>query len=265
MTKKQKIFNTIFMMLMAGVIVYLTFALNKGKDYKIELISLEGNVHLSVEQYMEYANLRNKANYGRLTLQLIKDRIEKHPYVENTDVRYDGSNKVSVKITEKNFESILLQKDKQYIFTDKLQVLPFISHTKRIDYPVISNAGIYDSVKVLSSLKNKYDVLTASKILTGVKLLNQELFDGLSSIDMRNGEDIVLFFSFSDYPVVIGRGNEIKKMVHFNNLWTYLKGKQINNYLNYVDLRYSGHVYFGITNDTLQTGMNSKSSSGEKS
>ena len=97
-------------------------------------------------------------------------------------------------------------------------------------------------------------MLTASKILTGVKLLNQELFDDLSTIDMRDGGDIVLSFSFSDYPVVVGRGNEIKKMVYFNNLWSYLKGKQINNYLNYVDLRYSGHVYFGITNDSLQVG-----------
>ncbi len=235
--------------------LYLSFALNNKKDYKIGLITIEGSVHLSAEQYMEYADLVDKSKYGRITLQIIKDRIEKHPYVANADVRYDGNKKVSVRITEKNFESILLKNDVQFILTDKLQVLPLIARTKRIDYPVISNVEIYDSIKVLTSLKENYDVLTASKILTGIKLLNQELYDELSSVDMRNGEDIVLLFSFNDYPVVVGRGNEIRKMVYFNNLWTYLKGKQINNYMNYVDLRYSGHVYFGIINDSLQTGV----------
>jgi cell division protein FtsQ len=243
----------------------LTFALKKPKDYKIELILLEGNAHLSKEQYMQFANLTNKINYANLTLQIIKDRIEKHPYVENAEVRYDGGKKVSVRIIEKNFESILLKDSIQYILTDRLQALPFLPRTKRIDYPLISNAGIYDSVKVLSSLKKKYDVFTASKILSGIRLLNPELYDGLSTIDMRDGGDIILSFSFSDYPVVLGRGNEIGKIVYFNNLWTYLKGKQINNFMNYVDLRYSGHVYFGLSTDSLQMGDNKNSSLGEKS
>lgn len=254
MTKKQKIFNTAFLIVVAVTIVYLSIALNKEKDYTIDYISIDGCVHLSKEQYMDYANLNNKENYSNLTLQVIKDRILKHPYIESVDVRYDGSNKVSVKITEKNFESILLKDSTQYILTDQLQALPFLPRTKRIDYPLISNAGLQDSVKLLTSMKKKYDVLTASKILSGIKLLSPELFDGLSSIDMRNGGDIILSFSFSDYPVVIGRGNELTKIVYFNNLWSYLKGKQINNFLNYVDLRYSGHVYFGLSNDSLVTG-----------
>lgn len=254
MTKKQKIFNTAFLIIATTAIVYLSIALNKEKDYKIDYISIEGCVHLSKEQYMDFANLNNKENYSNLTLQVVKDRILKHPYIENADVRYDGGNKVSVKITEKNFESILLKDSTQYILTDQLQALPFLPRTKRIDYPLIENAGLKDSVRLLTSMKKKYDVLTASKILSGIKLLSPELIDGLSSIDMRNGGDIILSFSFSDYPVVIGRGNELTKIVYFNNLWTYLKGKQINNFLNYVDLRYSGHVYFGLSNDSLVTG-----------
>ena len=254
MTKKQKILNTIFLLTMVGMISYLSISLNKGKDYYIELISLDGNFHLSKEQYLEYANLLDKSNYDKLTLQIIKDRIEKHPYVEKADVRYAGNSTVTIKITEKNFDSILMSKDRQYILTDKLQLLPFMMKTKEIDYPVITETGIDDSVQILTSLKKNIDVLTASKILTGVKFLNPELHNGLSSVDMRNGGDIVLSFSFLDYPVVIGRGNEIKKIIYFNSLWTYLKGKQINNFMNYIDLRYSGHVYFGLNNDSLHVG-----------
>ena len=70
--------------------MYLSFSQNKKKDYKISLISIEGNDHLTKEQYLEYANLTDRNNYGNLTLQLVKDRIGKHPYIKSTDVRYDG-------------------------------------------------------------------------------------------------------------------------------------------------------------------------------
>ena len=72
---------------------------------------------------------------------------------------------------------------------------------------------------------------------------------------MQNGKDVVLYFSSMNYPVIIGRGNEIRKVIYFNNFWTYLKGKEINNYMEYVDLRYGGHVYLGFTEQNSQEGQ----------
>lgn len=245
MTERIKIYSILFLAITAGLIIYLSFALKQKNNFKIEILSLEGDNHLSKEQYLQFSNLLDRSNYKDLTIQVIKDRIEKHPYIARAEVRYDGNNEVSIRIIEKNFDSILLINDKQYLLTDELQVLPMIARTKDVDHPIISNP-ILDSVKVLTSLKKNSDVLIASKIISGIKLLNPELYDGLSTIDMRNGGDVVLFFSLFDYPVIIGRGNEIRKIVSFNNLWTYLRGKEINNYMDYVDLRYSKHVYFGI-------------------
>lgn len=245
MTKKQKIFNLIVMMAVISLLVYLSFSLKGNDKYKIEIISLEGNIHLTKEQYFEFTNLTDRNSYLSLTLRVIKDRIEKHPYVKNADVIYDGNGKVSISIHEKDFESIVLLEDQQYILTDKLQVLPVLQKTKKIDYPIIANP-LVSSIKELYSAKNNNDIVTASKIIGGIKLLSPELYDGLSTVEMRNGGEIILYFSFLDYPVIVGRGSEIRKIVYFNNLWTYLKDKQLNNIMDYVDLRYSGHIYLGI-------------------
>lgn len=253
MTKKQKIFGVIVLVLLLGTIGYLSFAVKTDAEFKVEIISLEGNIHLSKEDYMKFANLADRKQYSQLTLQIIKDRIGKHPYVQSADVRYDGKGKVSVKVNEKVFDSLLMNGEEQYILTENLQVLPFMNETKKIDYPVISNAAL-NKIKILSSLKNDKDVVTASKIIAGMKLINAELSDGLSNIDMRSGGDILLSFSFLDYPVIVGRGNEIRKIIYFNNFWTYLKGKEINNYMEYVDLRYSDHVYLGITQENSEAG-----------
>ena len=232
---------------MIGGVFYLSVSLSNSSSYKIQIISLEGNNHLTKEQYLSYANLLDKNSYANLPLQVIKDRMEKHPYVENADVRYDGNGRVSIKITEKIFDSILLNKEEQYLLTEDLQVLPVLPQTKKIDYPVISNPAFYGDVKVLSSMKDNADIVTASKIVTAVKLLNPELYDSLSTIDLEYGGDIIVYLTSVNYPIQIGRGSEIRKMAYLNNLWNYLKGKEINQYLDYVDLRFGGHVYLGIT------------------
>ncbi|MEW6701597.1 MAG: FtsQ-type POTRA domain-containing protein [Bacteroidota bacterium] len=255
MTKTTKILSAFFLLATIGLMVYLSIDLKDGNEYRINLILLEGNDHLSKEQYMNFANLFDKSVYGKLSLQIIKDRIEKHPYVQSADVRYDGSGKVSVKIVEKIFDSILLDSSSQYILTENLQLLPVLPGTKKIDYPVISNPLIGSQLKVLSSMKKINDIVIASKIISAVKLLNPELEKDFSSIDLQDGGDVVLFFSSLNYPVIIGKGNEIKKIFYFNSLWNYLKGKEINNYLEYVDLRYGGHVYLGITEQGIEEGQ----------
>ncbi len=253
MTSKAKISSVVLLITIVALIGYLTFGLKQTDKYKVEIISLEGNTHLSKENYLHHANLLERNNYKNITLQIIKDRIEKHPYVKQAEVRYDGNKKVSINIIEKKIESILMVDDTQYLLTDNLQVLPLLPDTKRIDFPIIINPSD-KNFRMLSSLKKNNDLLVASKIITGMKLLSTELHEGLSSVDMRSGGDILLNFSFLDYPVIIGRDNEIKKVVYFNNLWNYLKGKEVNNIMEYVDLRYNGHVYLGIIQETLEEG-----------
>lgn len=256
MSNKAKISAIIFFAVIIAGLTYLTFFLNNRPDYRIDLIELNGNIHLSKEQYLAFGNLLDKNSYSNLTIQVIKDRIEKHPYVKSADVKYDGNNKILILIQEKEFESILLLNDQQYIVTSELQILPILPQTKKIDYPVISNPFLNENLKALGSAKMDKDVLTAAKIISSVKLMNPELYDGFSSIDMRNGGDILLNFSFLPYPVVVGRGSEIRKVVYFNSLWSYLKGKDINNYLEYVDLRYSGHIFLGVNDTTSEDGGN---------
>jgi cell division protein FtsQ len=245
MTKKQKIFNLIIMIGIISSLIYLSFYLNGSSNQKIEIISFEGNIHLTKEQYFEFSNLTDRNLYSNLSLQIIKDRLEKHPYVENASVVYDGNGKVSIEIEEKDFESIVLLENQQFVLTDKLQILPVLQKTQKIDYPIISNPN-WQNVKELHSARSNKDVVIASKIISGIKLLNPELYDALSSVEMQNGGEIILYFSSMDYPVVLGRGSEIKKLVYFNELWTFLKGKQLNGIMNQIDLRFSGHIYLGI-------------------
>jgi cell division septal protein FtsQ len=241
-----KILNAVCFLIISIALIFLSVKLKSNTDYKINSVLLEGNTHLSEEQLLQYVNITDKDSYNNLTLQVIKDRFEKHPYIQTADVRYDGNGQVSVKLHEKTFESVLIDSTGKYLLTEKLQMLPVLPQSKKIDYPVISNPFIPNGIKVLASFKKNYDLVTAAKIISTVKLLNQELYDNLSSVDLENGGDVILNFSNFDYSVIVGRGSEIRKIISFNNFWSYLKGKEINKHMEYVDLRYSGHIYLGI-------------------
>src|ERR1035437_3736050 len=151
MTKLIKILNIGLLVCMLGGLLYLSINLKSKSEVVIKSISIEGNEHLSVEQYLSFANLLDKNAYTVLSLQVIKDRLEKHPYVEHADVRYNGEGKVSIKIIEKVFESLLLKKEEHYLLTDRLQILPVLPQTKKIDIPVIFIDSLTGGFKVLSS------------------------------------------------------------------------------------------------------------------
>ncbi|MEW6653643.1 MAG: FtsQ-type POTRA domain-containing protein, partial [Bacteroidota bacterium] len=236
----KNIFAVFVLVFAVAAIAYLAFSVKHSINYKIKFIEISGDVLLSRLGYLEFAKLNNKSNYESINVQIIKDRIEKHPYVSFAVVRYDGNGKVSVKITEKNIESLMFVEDEQYFITDKLQVLPVLESTLKIDYPVIANVKLDKAVKMMSSIKKNYDVMTAAKIIGTVKLANPEMHDALSSIDMQNGGEINIYFSTFDYPVKLGRGNELHKVIYFSSFWHYIKGNELNNYMDYVDLRYGG-------------------------
>lgn len=246
------IFAVMLLVSAVAAIAYMSIGVKAEVNNKIKYIDISGNVHLSRYGYLEFAKLNNKHTYQSITVQIIKDRIEKHPYVAFADVRYDGNGKVSVSIMEKNFESLMFDGEDQYLITDKLQVLPVLENSLKIDYPVVANVQQDKAVKMLSSIKKNYDVLTAAKIIGAVKLANPEMHDALSSIDMQYGGEISLYFSSFDYPVKLGRGNELQKVLYFSSFWNYLKGKELNNYMEYVDLRYGGHIFLGLLENIEQ-------------
>ncbi|MCX7797872.1 MAG: FtsQ-type POTRA domain-containing protein [Melioribacter sp.] len=246
----KKILSLVLIIFLVGIIISIAIAQRNNNEVIIKSIIVEGNNHLDSIDYMKFANLIG-SNYKDLSLRIIKDRIEKHPYVKYADVKYMGGFKVYIKIYEKNFESILIDKGEQYILTEELELLPFLSGLRDINLPIISNISRKDSLKILTQLRNNHDILTASKILSGLKFTSRELYNELSVIDMNYGKDIVVYFKSIDYPVIIGRENEIKKLVYYYSFWENLKGNEINNLINYIDLRYSGHIYLGIQDSLL--------------
>ncbi len=137
MKKGAKILGIMFLLTIILLIIYLSIDVKYEQGYKISVIKISGNSHLSTDVYYKFANLNDRIAYSSLSIQIIKDRIEKHPYVKRADVRYEGEGKVVVNIFEKNFQSVLFTADERYLITEEMEVLPILPFTKNLDYPII--------------------------------------------------------------------------------------------------------------------------------
>ncbi|MBN2571490.1 MAG: FtsQ-type POTRA domain-containing protein [Ignavibacteriales bacterium] len=247
MFTKRKISDIIYLGIIIIILIVLSLTIEESK-HKIEIIELEGNNYLSKEHYLNFANLKDNSNYENLSLAIIRDRVSKHPYIENVNVKYEENNKVTITVKEKGIYSLLSIDNSQFLLSNRFEVLPVLSGIKDLDYPVISNPNVEEKIKEFDFLNKSNEIQISSKIIQTLKLSNIELYENLSEIDLRKGGDIIIYFSIINYPVVIGRQNEIYKIFYFNEIWNSLKQSEINDIIDYIDLRYNNFIYLGIGN-----------------
>ena len=241
----------VLMVIMLGVLALLTFTLNRSNINLINKIKIEGNELLDADVYQKFAKLYDVEAIENIGLSIIHDRLEKHPYIKNVDVVMLERGVVSIKIIEKKMDAILLQSDKQFLITDDAQLLPMLPKTKNINLPVIDNYIKTKSIKLFSKVKKDNNLLSALKIISTAEFIDKDLYEKIATIDLHNGKNISLDIIDIDFPILFGKDDEVKKTVYLSKILYHLKGKKLNGYLNYLDLRYDNLVYLGFNNASM--------------
>ncbi|MHB1686578.1 MAG: cell division protein FtsQ/DivIB [Ignavibacteriaceae bacterium] len=214
------------------------------------MIEVRGNNLLSESDYLLYTKLSDLSVYNGLTLPAIKDRFEKHPYLDKVDVEYAGNGLAKVYVTEKKIMALIINNGDPYFITDNFQILPMMNDTKFVDLPVISNANVQNNFTPLSYQKSN-DIVEAFKIIEAAKLTSNEMSKRLSEINLRNGGDVILTFAGIKPPVIFGKGEEAKKMVYFEIILDgMLNGNNLVDDSDYIDLRFANEIFLGKAEET---------------
>jgi len=251
MRKVKKISGTLFFFFLTAVIIFVSVSADAGKEQKITEIVLEGNDHLDKGDYLEFAGLKEQANYEDIKLSIIKKRLEKHPYIKKADVKFLSGSKVYVILQEKKFLSLMNSNGKEYLLSSDLEVIPILQRLKEINYPFVENPYIEKTNRFISVKKNR-DITTAYKLLETAELLDHNFYKDISEIDLREGKDILIYFSSLNFPVIIGRNNEVQKLIYFNKVWEKIRDKELNKIIDYVDLRFNERMYLKIAEGSLE-------------
>ncbi|MFC2083891.1 cell division protein FtsQ/DivIB [Bacteroidota bacterium] len=241
----------IVLVIFISSLVYLSLIIQSKSVNHSSFVEIRGNTLLPKDKYYKFAELDYLNDKINLDVSFIKDRLKKHPYVKTIEVVKDGQF-INCKITERTFLAVLINDDEHYFISENLLLIPILPFTNRINWPVINNPNIYTQLNTLNVLNDENDIITGLKLIESIKLSDPELYNNLSEVDLRNGKDILLYFSHLTYPVIIGRGNEIRKSIYFTKLWKILDGKEINSIIKYVDVRYSQHIFLGLSEELTE-------------
>jgi cell division septal protein FtsQ len=254
--KKEKIFGSLIFIMLFGGLCYLIFYSNKVQSAeRMEKINIEGNNLLPKDEYLSFARVNNVQTFGELNLRIIKDRFEKHPYIQKVDVEYIGQNEVNIHLTEKAIYAVLLNGSVPFLISEQFQILPLLANTKFVDYPVITNLK-ENKLKTLSYIKTE-DLVQAFKIIDAAGLINPKILKKLSEINLRSGGDVVITFSGFRSPVIFGRDKEAEKMISLEMLLSNLyEGKNLLAESDYVDLRFADNIYLGNYVQKIHTEKN---------
>ena len=242
----SKILGILLFVILLSCISYLVFSSSKQTNKGvIKMIEITGNKLLPVSEYLTFAKLNDSTKYFNLNLSMIKEKFEKHPYVEKVDVEDLGNQSVKVYLTEKILNAVLISSGEPHFISDEFQILPMLPNTKYLDLPVISNPENDQKVESMSYLKTD-EIKQSFRIIEAIKLTNENLYKKLSEINLRNGGDIVLTISGLKPPVLFGKGQAAKKMVYLDLM---LNGIENNGSLadssEYIDLRFANEIYLG--------------------
>lgn len=254
---KQKlgsVFGAILFVAIIGGMIHVNVVAEKSKGEVFSEIILEGNKTLSPNDYLIGSDLNKVIEYPELTLQEIKSRITQHPYVAKAEVQSDGIGRVVINVVEKNFMAVVLMKREPFIITESFELMKMKKNSDISKLPVISNVNLNSTNEDDESIHSA-ELVRAFKIIDATKMVNNDMSNDLTEINLRHGGDVILRFSSIPFPVIFGKGAEVKKVVILSSIWKGLNEKDLlfrNS--RYVDLRFNNEIFIGKPVNTESKG-----------
>jgi len=251
----SKIFGLVMFLFLVGGILYLNlFGEEVDEKDVYEVIEVSSNSLLPVEDYLLFTELNNLTKFNEITLAEVKARFEDHPYVVKADVKFDGINKIIVKIKEKELKAVILNTDNLGLITKDYKLIPLLKNTSFSELPVISHLKTNSDEAGTDDPVNE-ELVQAYKIIDALKSTDENIYKNLNEINLRYGRDIILTFSDLDCSVIFGRGNEAKKIIYLHTLWQKMnEEKNLLKENEYIDLRYRNKIFIGKKIKTEITG-----------
>jgi len=238
---------TLFSFLILLLILLAFSSTKKTRGEVLQGIDLQGCALLSQSDYLQFANIGSTADLSRYSVATLREKFLEHPYVENAFVVLNADNKVSVKILEKSFEAVVIEKEKLFFVTVKKQFVPVLPDTKMLDFPVLINLskdGAEKENERMNELQNAFTVIRSAK------KLDENFIQSISEINLRNGGDIIVTLTHANSLVLLGKQNLSEKMYSLDVLMKQIGNKIPLTTANYIDLRYDNNVFIGVNGNT---------------
>lgn len=256
MSGKKTILLLIILFIAASALLSLKWRSNTD----IDKITVSGNHTISREEILSAARLNDSAfNTGEINIDIIQDRIQKHPEVKKVFVSRELPSELKIEIIEKRPLAILNSESEMKLVDDELDVFPYKNSSKLYDLPVISGVR-FESSPDPKKRYNREDLRLGLFLIINSFRESRAMYNNISEINLSDTEKVIVYLTEDSCPFYFPRernasiSNPDYQQMLLNKLEvfeSYIR-QSLDNHLkestNYVDLRFSNQVIVNFKN-----------------
>jgi cell division septal protein FtsQ len=245
MQKKDKFIGITLFSVLTCILVFLSFfQTKKNSRDAIQNVIVNGNQLLSKSDYLRITGLDVLNVEDSLTLRVVKERFENHPYVQSVTLELKANYTVEVSLTEKEIQAVLNIEGKNFLISRNYEVINIHTNTRVVDFPVITNSSLTNMS--VNNIGDSADIKSAFKIIYATQQIDLNFARMISEINLRNGKEAVIYLTGFNPVVLIGKNDEVKKIyVLYELLKQNNKTVSMVRSSSYIDLRYSDNLFLG--------------------
>jgi cell division protein FtsQ len=228
------------LLLLVTAVALTVFANVWKSNLKVKRVTLEGNRIIEANELFQLAHVKQGSLIYDIDLTAIRKNLMSHCYVKDAIVERNLPSTVQLTVIERTPIALVNRAETIYLDDDGV-ILPHSISKALFDLPVLSGIQLKASLPFGTVVDNS-DVQEALSILKAAKLVNGEMYHLISEIQLRGGNEMVLYTAEGGVPILFGEGNVADKLVRLEVFWNEVIRERGLQYLQYVDLRYSDQI-----------------------
>lgn len=229
----------IFLLLL--VLIAVTFMANRWRsELKVESVHIKGKRIVTQEEIFRLANISPSTSLVEISLVEVGNRILKNPFIQEVSVTRDLPSTIQIEVRERK-PIALINGEKLLCVDQEGYLLPYFRSKEIFDLPVITGLSENTSMQIGTKLQFS-EVQSAIEILMTALANDPKLYHLISEINVRHGNDIVLYTAEHGVPVIFGKGDAMRKLLYLQSFWKNVVTHRGSRQLHYIDLRFNGEV-----------------------
>ena len=228
----------LFLPLSLSTIMLFVFAVQWKESLVIQKVEVEGARILAAKDVVSLTNIKPQTAMYSVDLFDAERRLLDQPMIKSATITRTLTNALRVVISEREPFASLGGNELRYIDSECV-LLPHQQTTVQFDLPVITGLAGLDTSEYGKVVKDP-EVIAAVEVIKAGEATGFN--HAISEVNMNNGGDIIMYSADTGIPVVLGRGDMMKKMLLLQTFWTnFMKSDSLAS-VKYVDVRFEGQV-----------------------
>lgn len=240
--------------LVAVMCVACFLAAEWKETLKVSRIIVEGVHILPVKYIKTLAAVDDNIPLQSVNLFNVQENLKTQPFIKSVCVTRQYPDIINLRIDERMPIAALSSKQLKYVDREGF-LLPYIETEVRLDFPVISGIKGVEQAEV-GKINSDPEIHEAIKILETANAIDSTLYHFISEINMKRGDEVVIFSTEAAVPIILGRENYAKKLLMLQTFWNNYVRSQNAQRLQQIDLRFNDQVVVNWLTDDQQIMLN---------